>query len=392
MKILYFIYANPGAYPPLEHGARVLADSGATVLVLGIGAPFGADRLEIALPPGVTIRRFRYCPPGWKQKFHYLAFGAWAFWQAIRFRPDKICGCDWFACPVLLLLGYFWCSAYHENDVPLSAFNYTAEASTSKSKDTPFIRFVLWARRRAARRAQVCIAPNDGRATSLRSTTLTKQPIYSVWNCPSLHDLSDGPRRARTSDSLVLFFHGSIVPERLPVTILSAIKHTPSKMVLRIAGYETVGCSGYSGYLREQADKLRISDRVTFLGAIPLRDDLLRECRLADVGLALMPLQSTDYNHQTMAGASNKPFDYLACGLALLVSQLKDWEEMYVANGYAKSCDPSDLESIADALLWFSHNRDEAKAMGERGKTRIREEWNYEKQFAPVARLLLDEN
>ena len=35
-------------------------------------------------------------------------------------------------------------------------------------------------------------------------------------------------------------------------------------------------------------------------------------------------------------------FDYMAAGLALLVSDLADWREMFVARGFARACDPAD--------------------------------------------------
>ena len=48
-----------------------------------------------------------------------------------------------------------------------------------------------------------------------------------------------------------------------------------------------------------------------------------------------MPLTSDDVNLRTMAGASNKPFDYLARGLALLVSDLAEWKALFVDPGTA---------------------------------------------------------
>ena len=74
----------------------------------------------------------------------------------------------------------------------------------------------------------------------------------------------------------------------------------------------------------------------------------------------------------------------LACGLALLVSDLPDWRQMFVQPGYAQACDSEDPESIARALCRFLEHRAEARQMGERGRQRIAAEWNYETQFRPV--------
>jgi glycosyltransferase involved in cell wall biosynthesis len=111
-------------------------------------------------------------------------------------------------------------------------------------------------------------------------------------------------------------------------------------------------------------------------------------CRTNDVGLAFMPKNSADVNEQTMSGASNKAFDYLACGLALLVSDLPEWRTMYVDTGVGLTCDPDDPESIAAALQWFIEHPVEMRAMGERGRQRILSEWNYEHEFDPVVGML----
>jgi glycosyltransferase involved in cell wall biosynthesis len=97
-----------------------------------------------------------------------------------------------------------------------------------------------------------------------------------------------------------------------------------------------------------------------------------------------MPLKSADLNLKAMTGASNKPFDYLSCGLALVVSRLPDWEEMFVKPGYGISCDPGSPGSIAEGLQWFCDHPEEMRAMGERGREKILESWNYEAQFQPL--------
>ena len=89
-----------------------------------------------------------------------------------------------------------------------------------------------------------------------------------------------------------------------------------------------------------------------------------------------------------MAGASNKAFDYLACGLPILVSNLPEWKKMYVTPGYALACDPDDVEDVTLKLRWFIEHSQEAKLMGEKGRKRILEEWNYETQFKPVLDLI----
>jgi glycosyltransferase involved in cell wall biosynthesis len=169
----------------------------------------------------------------------------------------------------------------------------------------------------------------------------------------------------------------------LPPTVLEALALLPEGVKLRVIGYETVGHIGYVQELKEHAKELSINDRIEFLDAMP-RKELLEWCRKCDVGLSFLPNVSDDINQQAMLGASNKPFDYLACGLALLVSDLPDWRSMYVDSGNGLACAPDDPKSIARALQWFVDHRCEMRQMGERGRQRTVAEWNYERQFKPV--------
>ncbi len=101
-----------------------------------------------------------------------------------------------------------------------------------------------------------------------------------------------------------------------------------------------------------------------------------------------MPLKGVDVNMANMTGASNKAFDYLACGLALLVSDLPEWGKMYVESACGLACNPDDPASIAHALLWFMEHPAETRQMGNRGRERILQEWNYENQFAGVRTIM----
>jgi glycosyltransferase involved in cell wall biosynthesis len=166
--------------------------------------------------------------------------------------------------------------------------------------------------------------------------------------------------------------------------VLEALALLPEQVKLRVIGYETIGHLGYVNTLMERARELEIGDRLHFLGTLPERKTLLAWCRKSDVGLALMPKVSDDINEQAMVSASNKPFDYLSCGLALLVSNLPDWQQMYVSAGYGLACEPDSPRNIASALRWFLNHPATMREMGERGRQKIVAEWNYEMRFSPI--------
>jgi len=374
-RVLYVVYANPAAYPPLEHGAHVLAANGAHVRFLGTVGSDDVRRLSPA--DGVEQDLVPFQPEGWQQKAHYAGF----VWRAARlaraWQPHWVYASDVLsAMPALMAARVARARlVYHEHDAPAVAGG------------SGFMQLARRARTAVATRAEVRIVPSRGRAEQFTAET-GADDVTVVLNTPLRREQVARTHHPEPS-CLCLAYHGSIVPARLPAAVLHALQRLPSGVTLRIAGYETVGHRGYIQYLVGLAAELRLGDRVTFAGTAPTRAELLAGTAMGDVGLALMPLDTADFNEQTMAGASNKPFDYLACGLGLLVADRPEWRELFVDAGVARTCDPDAPDSIAEAVNWFLRHSDELARMGERGRRLIDSEWNYEAQFASVANRML---
>jgi glycosyltransferase involved in cell wall biosynthesis len=374
MRILYIQYTNPAGYPPLEHSSRILGDAGWQVAFLGTGA-LGADGLRFPPHPNVRVRRLNFCQPGWRQKLHYFYFCLWVFGWALLARPAWIYVSDALACPAALALrGLPWLRIlYHEHDSP------------GGPPAGVFQRFVRWSRKQVARKAAICILPNERRLERFKAEIGTRPGVFCVWNCPSSSEVA--PARDPVDGDFWLLYHGSIVPDRLPVAVVDAMAALPDRVKLRVIGYETVGSVGYVERLRRRARQLGVDHRLETVAALP-RFELMEWCRHCDAGLAFVPLGMADINHQAMTGASNKVFDYLACGLPLVVSDLPDWRAAYVEPGYALACDPQNSESIARSVRRFLDDPNLARSMGESGRKRIATEWNYEACFGPVLQWL----
>ena len=383
-RVAYIQYTNPAAYPSLEHSSQMLADNGWKVLFLGADI-HGVESLRFSPHANITVRQLSTCPRGWRQKLHYAWFTIWASCWTLCSGCLWVYASDPLACPTGFLLSFIpWIRiVYHEHDSP------TPGIIENHGSISRFMRTILWTRRKLACRAAVCVLPNERRAEQFTEDMGRDVKVICVWNCPTKHEVS--PSRPSLNGSNVwVLYHGSLVPARLPKTVLHALGMLPDWVKLRAIGYETVGHRGYVEELRALAVTLGISHRVEFVGTIPTRDELFARCREADIGLAFMPKISHDINEQAMTGASNKPFDYLACGLPLLVSDLPDWRALFVENNLALPVDPEDATSIAAAIRWLLERPGELRTMGERGRQRILAEWNYEKQFLPVLQCLTE--
>jgi glycosyltransferase involved in cell wall biosynthesis len=367
-RIIFAHYGNAAMYPPLEHAAKILSERGWEILFITAPAA-GPAHFELAPMPGVRsvprrAGRFAF------SHLRYLAFGVRLLGWSIRWRPSWIYVSDPPACwPTTIAR---WVArahiAYHEHDTPSPA--------------TSFREKIIWrGRGRLVRSSDVVIFPNERRA-DLSGLELHNASVMTVRNCPLTDEV--GPPQPPLRSGLKILFHGSLVPERLPPTTIEALAQLPDNVVLRVAGYETIGHGGYVADLRETAAKLGVADRFKFVGSKPLRSELLDFARSCDVGLALVPKGHADVNMRTMEGASNKPFDYLASGLPVLVTDIEPWTEMFVGSRLGRSCDPDDPKSIASSLRWFLENPKETREMGEKGRTRVLQEWNYENEFGPV--------
>ena len=375
-RILYLQYTNPAAYPPLEHSSTILADGGWSVLFVGTGA-FGASALRFAPRSNVTVVTRPFVAAGWRQKLDYLRFAASVVTYVARWRPRWVYASDILSAPIALLLGFLpgVRIVYHEHDAPETTGRGWRQV------------FSGWARRQVARRSIACVAPNGARAELLEKDT-GRAGVSRVWNCPSVSEVGRAREPVAMGDDLWLLYHGSIVPSRLPEAVVHALARLPERVKLRVVGYETVGHTGYLDELLVLARRLRVEGRIHAIGPVPTRAELLGWCGRSDVGLAFMPADAQEVNEQHMLGASNKPFDYLSQGLALLVGRGHDWVRTFVDGGFALACDPMDPASIAGAVERCLADPRAMRTMGERGRRRILATWNYETQFAGVLRVL----
>jgi glycosyltransferase involved in cell wall biosynthesis len=345
-----------------------MAEAGWEVTLLS--APFEGHRLELPHHPRIAVRAIPARPSHVMGKAAYARYAVAAARLALRLQPDVVYASDPLGAGPGLLAARLARArlVYHEHDSP-------ALGSLRPS--------LARARAVAARRAELVIFPNEARARIAQSELgFSADRLRIVWNLPRRAELP--PLDSHPEAPLIAYYHGSIGPDRLPPAVVEAVRRLRGRACLRIAGYEAPGAAGYVRRLLELGGASNSTAVVDHAGQIPDRADLVATAARAHVGLALVPHNGNDVNLRHMTGASNKPFDYMAAGLAVLVSERPDWRDMFVAPGYARACDPADPASIAAALTWFLDHPAERRAMGASGRARIEAEWNYDAAFAPV--------
>jgi glycosyltransferase involved in cell wall biosynthesis len=326
--------------------------------------------------PRISRRAIPPRPSHVMGKGAYARYAAVAARLALSFRPDIVYASDPLGAGPGLLAARLARArlVYHEHDTPEPGALRTSLAQ---------------ARAAAAQRAELVIFPNEVRAQiAQRELGFLDDRLRVVWNMPrraELPVLDDRP-----DSPLTLYYHGSITPDRLPLSVVEAVGRSRGRTRLQIAGFEAPAAAGYIRQLLDLAGDASPTPFVRYQGEVPARSDVVAMAARAHVGLAVVPRDESDVNMGNMTGASNKPFDYMAAGLALLVSDRPDWCGMFVAPGYARACDPADPRSIAAALSWFLDHPAERRAMGASGRAKIMAEWNYDTAFAPIMCALAD--
>jgi glycosyltransferase involved in cell wall biosynthesis len=367
-RILYLQYTNPAGYPPLQHSASMLIEHGWDVMFVGIPVS-GAGKLVMPRHDRMRVVEAGRASGGRLGTIKYLSFTLRALQHALTFQPQWIYASDALAAPAALLLRRTLSASvvYHEHDGP-------AAVPVSVRK----------ARVQLAGSADVVIAPAEARLAMLPAG---RGQRFVVWNCPRRSEAAAIDSIAAPA-SFRLVYQGSLSRERLTPAFIDALTLLPEHVRLDIFGYETAGHRGYSTELLQRAEQAGVRARVAYHGALPARAELMRRLRGHQLGIATIATETTDQNLATLAGASNKAFEYLACGMPLLVSAHPAWQRMYEVPGYAVSCSPSDANSIASAVQRLVMQPEQARAMGAAGQQRILSEWNYETQFAPVLKVL----
>jgi glycosyltransferase involved in cell wall biosynthesis len=363
MKILYVQYANPGGFPAAMRAGRLWRAAGHEVRYLGVA--FGAgDPLAVA---GDLADSCDWVPFG---RLTPVRFAARAIALVREWKPDWLYIADATAaltCTPLRAL-HRGGIVYHEHDSP--------------DRGTSLRTRMEWKARNAmARRAAAAVLPNSDRAALLAAEAGLPDAPITAWNTPCRDEV--GPPRAATGNGPVrVVYAGSINIQRVPLALIDALAAVPN-IELTLIGYETVSSRGHNDRLRAHAAERGCAERLKIRDAMPYHD-LLLALRDYDATFAALPQDASDVNLRHMAGASNKTFDAIGQGQALIVGPGPDWHQMFVEPGFAVACDPIDAASIAEAFRRLGADRDVVRAMGESARQRMLADWAYEEQFRPV--------
>ncbi|MCF7955131.1 MAG: glycosyltransferase family 4 protein [Phycisphaerae bacterium] len=130
---------------------------------------------------------------------------------------------------------------------------------------------------------------------------------------------------------------------------------------------------------RQKCEKLPGWQHTRYFGLVPM-EEMYNYMSYADVGI--VPFLPRPHNLHSLP---NKPFEYMACSLPVVMSNIQFWQEMF--DGCAVFCnseDPSDIAEKIDSLL---SSPDDAKKLAEIGKKRVLEKYNWKSESKKLIQL-----
>lgn len=219
-----------------------------------------------------------------------------------------------------------------------------------------------------ARRYCYCVFTEHGYLTTY--TNLRKPPVV-IYNYASLPLLE--PYRTPYnphSDPYSFFYIGWLSMERAFDTLLAAfnrLQATYPEFVVHLFGRQTFS----QATLEANPDYQAVKTKLRFYGYTDQRQ-AFPYAEGAVAGLALLkPVGDYPESYTT------KLFEYMALGLPVITADFPLYKDIVERHHCGFCVSPYDPAAIADALTYLIDHPDEARAMGERGRRAVEQEYNW---------------
>ncbi|HAN47229.1 MAG TPA: glycosyltransferase [Cyanobacteria bacterium UBA8156] len=379
--IAMVLYGNPDYYPPTFNAVSLLAQN-FSVQVIGRNQ----DPPHRLYPANVTVHRFgEYTSVREREQWSVVQ----KLWEYGRFIQDLasrlgsarlVYAYDGFAYNAVLaaqcLMGKRIPVVYHSHETD-------GEIASWRS-------LTGWIQRlecRTVAEAAIVVFPEKDRAIQFQQRAVPAMPIPQIVpNFPLRSvfrfDLDWERCWQDRWRSPTVFYRGTISDGSAMKESIAAVASFPPTVKLRFVGFasESVQAACFA-----EADTWALGERFAYLGRRAY-DELQDLTLRAGVGLALY--KGTSFGALACATACNKIYEYAACGLPVVVSDLPNYREFLGQEPWVRFADPNDSQSIAAAIAAILQDFETYRTMAQAARHAFETKFNYEIVFAPVAELI----
>ncbi|RAM50376.1 MAG: glycosyltransferase [Hapalosiphonaceae cyanobacterium JJU2] len=370
------IYANPDHYPPTINAVHLLSEYFDVVL---IGR--NQDYPHWKYPTNVKVHRLgKYTSVREREQ----ASATTKFWEYLNF----IAQASRLLKNVSLIYAY-------------DAFGYTASylCRLLQGKTTPLIYhnhdlnsqlfplsslsgWVQKGERKWVNQANIVVFPSQERALLFKKLTKFNGQLIIVPNFPRKSYFQENPDFkniiSKRFQKPQILLQGTIAIKNSLLELLDALSFLDDSIELKLLG----PIQEEEKHLMDDfAARKKVTDRVKYFMPVPY-NDLPSHTWVAALGVCLY--KKTDINHQTMGTASNKIYEYAACGLPVIVSDQPNYREHLANEIWVRFADPDNPQSITSAVDDIVKDFDKYKQMCVAARQAFEEKYNYESAFSPL--------
>jgi len=375
-------YANPDRYPPTYHAAlelqrdfrvRIVCRANAEAPCVTWPADLRVDRVGPAIPD-----REKDVQPALLRLREYLSFSR-ALRRAIaEEKPALVLAYEPHALVATFLAGRHRGVVYQRHEIedpeplnPKSLQSWVRHTALRLSRHTDLV--VFPEARRAALHQRLT---HDARPPLIVPNYPRRETFPQPANWPSLL------RRRRETRQLL--YRGALGPDNGITQMIRCLPDIAPDLTLRLCG--TVR-PAFAEELTALADSLGVRARVQLSGFIPSYEQLNRETPEALVGFVLR--QPVKTNLIFNATATNKLYEYAACGVPTVVPDNPAYREALAGESWVAFADPTDPRSVAAAVTRLLDDEDAYDARSRAARAAFDARFHFESGFAPLRDALL---
>jgi glycosyltransferase involved in cell wall biosynthesis len=374
-------YANPDRYPPTINAITILREHFTVYVLCRMH-----DAAEYPWPADVVVERIGSegsvegkMRESAVQKLREFA----AFTWTVRRRLQELEPAVVYAYEPHAL----YATALH---LPASRILIYHRHEVEEHADLPFLSLQSWVMRRAlnmTRRADLVVFPEAHRARYYLEMAKDPRPWMLVPNTPCLKCFADDGIQAPLSEQRwqrrEFLFRGYLDPANGNLEPVRALSCLPFPALLRFLGPVS---TGFRAVLEDAAHSGGVAERVRFDGYLPY---LKANAAMLSASCGIALHHPVSMNLRFLGSASNKVFEYAACGLPVVVPNRASYRDFFGCEEWVRFADPMDIRSIASAMADVFSDRDRYAAMCLAAREAFETRYNYEAVFQPVLEKIL---
>lgn len=370
------IYANPDHYPPTLNAIHLLSHYFDIVLIGRNQDPpfwkYPANVKVYRLGQYSSVREREQKSTG--AKFHeYINF----ICQASRLLKDVslIYAYDTFGYTTAYL-----CHFIQRLSIPLIYHNH--DLSYQLSSLSSLSGWVQRGERRWVHKANLVVFPSEERALFFKRLTNVNVPLVIVPNFPRKSYIKEHHNFKNCIlerfEKKQILLQGTISVKNSLLELVDGLTFLDNSITLKLIGPIQ---EEEKSLMKDCIDSKKVAERVKYFSPVPY-NDLFSHTWRSSLGVCLY--KKIDVNHQTMGTASNKIYEYAACGLPVIVSDQPNYRKHLAHETWVRFANPDDSRSIAFAVQDILKDFKKYQAMCLAARQAFEEKYNYESAFFPL--------